>query len=107
MWQSIIGDPLTLAITVLCSFILSFLVSYSEILLTQKQKQIKKLERELERIFDTEQWEMKAREIDELSGANVWKEIRESDHYDYEAVENRTMEIRVRTFEIISILFSF
>jgi len=45
-------------------------------------------------VNDPDEWFVKAREIDELSGANVWKDIRESDAYDYEMVENRTLEIK-------------
>ena len=55
---------------------------------------LKRLERDIDNATTYQQWYNASREHDRLSGANDWKEIDRSPHYDYELIRNRLWQIR-------------
>jgi len=55
---------------------------------------LKQLDRAIERAETYEEWYEASREHDRLSGADEWKEIDRSPHYDYELIRNRLWQIR-------------
>ncbi|EKF74965.1 hypothetical protein A11A3_05911 [Alcanivorax hongdengensis A-11-3] len=55
---------------------------------------LKQLERDIEHATTYEQWYEASAEHDRLSGADEWKEIDRSPHYDYELIRNRLWQIR-------------
>ncbi|MFP1679820.1 DUF3336 domain-containing protein [Alloalcanivorax sp. C16-2] len=58
------------------------------------KRTLKQLERAIEHASTHEEWLEASREHDRLSGANDWKEIDRSPHYDYELIRNRLWQIR-------------
>ncbi|ASK34434.1 DUF3336 domain-containing protein [Alloalcanivorax mobilis] len=55
---------------------------------------LKQLERAIAHASTYEEWLQASREHDRLSGADEWKEIDRSPHYDYELIRNRLWQIR-------------
>ena len=55
---------------------------------------LKQLDRAIEHAETYEEWYEASREYDRLSGADEWKEIDRSPHYDYELIRNRLWQIR-------------
>ncbi|MCG8391931.1 MAG: DUF3336 domain-containing protein [Pseudomonadales bacterium] len=55
---------------------------------------LKQLERAIEHAETYQEWYEASQEHDRLSGADEWKEIDRSPHYDYELIRNRLWQIR-------------
>ncbi|MCH2557027.1 MAG: DUF3336 domain-containing protein [Alcanivorax sp.] len=58
------------------------------------KRSLKQLERVIEHASNYQEWLEASREHDRLSGADDWKEIDRSPHYDYELIRNRLWQIR-------------
>lgn len=97
MIQTIINiafDNFIIFTTAITLFFLQFLYFFTNVFMSEKEKKIQKKIDELERIYDIDEWFRKAREIDELTGANLWKQKKESDFYDYNLIQSRLEDMK-------------
>lgn len=58
------------------------------------KRSLKSLERAIEHAENYQEWLDASRQHDRLSGADEWKAIERSPHYDYELIRNRLWQIR-------------